>query len=583
MALHNGRGVGLSFNTVARGAALVGLLGWFLLLPLADIVRYPERLSVLPNLETDAAAYDAFARTLAETGDLSALAPKHPPGWMAILAGVYATVGHSYVAGKVLSWLALTLSVLVCAAIAQRVFGRSAAVIASILVASSPGLRAYVGTLQYEVVTAALFALFLLLCIRTTEGARDRHVMRRAALAGAVGGALVLTRETFVLVVPIAAGWVWQHLPPRDGGARSPWTSNLAAATLVVVVAATPAVAWSAAQTVWHGRLILIADKAREVFDAGHNPRANGTYNEPLVGIGEPAGFAYISQHPLRALTLTGRKFLYSFGVLRDGWNVPHAASIWIWRASTGAIPLEWIDPVVRGGWLLVCCGIGLWLLGRAGLRRWWILPASCGAILALHIATLASYRFTVPLLPMFYVLASGPLASLAALIWPVVRMPAVAAVSIVMLSIATAAQFQSWPLAVTYDAADLEGLAASNERDSDTGRMVRIADAARGERPVALLPDTYLPRGPLRLTARVRTVANRGGDDRLAARVMLVPVDGVVACTADIALPQLDATRFTDVAVLCELPRDGPATLAVISFGTADLAIDSVRLAWTK
>lgn len=573
----------LPLQILARRAAVVALLGWFLLLPLTDILRYPDRVSVLPNLETDAAAYDQSARDLARTGALTSLDPKHPPGWIAMLAAVYALVGHSFVAGKMMSWAALVLTVWLCAAIARRVFGGVAAIIAAVLTASSPGLRAYVGTLQYEVVTAALFASFLLLSIRTTEASTPPEATRRAVLAGLAGAVLVLTRETFVLVVPLAAWWIWRTAPMGDEvSRRKAWRPTLAIATLLVAVAAAPAVIWSAVQTAQHRRPILISDKAREVFDAGNNPRANGTYNEPLVGIGEPAGFAYIREHPGNTIYLAVRKLLYSFGVLRDGWNVPHALSVWIWRATTGVVPLNAIDPIVRGGWLMFACAMALWLLGRSGLTRWWVLPATCAAILLLHMITLASYRFAVPLLPIFYVLASGPLAVLTRRLVPVLRAPAVAVAVAGMLLITTAAQFQTWPLSVTYDAADLEGLAAANERDPISGTVARVADAAAGERPVVLLPDTYLPRGNVRVTTRIRRLQDGTADGKLAARMMMIPVDGVVACAANISAAELDATQFTDVAALCKLPRDGPVTLAVFSLGTVDLAVDTVRLEWT-
>jgi hypothetical protein len=170
---------------VLAAAALV--IAWALWLPLADVLRFPDRISVLPNLEADAAAYDAFARDLAGSWRLAALPAKHPPGWMAMLASVYLVAGHSYVAGKLLSWSALLVTVALCAWLAQRIWGREAALVAAVLCASSPGLRGYVGTLQYEVVTGALFTLLLVLSTRACEATGAGLAARRAALAGAAG------------------------------------------------------------------------------------------------------------------------------------------------------------------------------------------------------------------------------------------------------------------------------------------------------------------------------------------------------------------------------------------------------------
>jgi 4-amino-4-deoxy-L-arabinose transferase-like glycosyltransferase len=559
--------------------AILVVICWFLSLPLDDILTYPTRLSVLPNLETDAAAYDAFARDLASTGDWSALPAKHPPGWMVVLAGVYHVFGHSYVAGKLVSWIALVVTVGLCGWLAHRVYGRTAAIVAALVCASSPGLRGYVGTLQYEVLTAALFTALLVLTVRAAEAATVRRTIARAALAGVVGGALVLTRETFVLVIPLAAAWLW-HRARSAPGHVAPSARGMAAASVLLLVAAGPAVVWSAVQTAQHQRLILISDKAREVFDSGNNPLANGTYNEPLVGIGEPAGMDYIRAHPADALRLAGRRVLYSFGILRDGWNVPHPAAVWIWRATTGAVPLDVIEPVVRGGWLLVVCLIALAMLGRTGLRAWWLLPAAVIAILAVHVATLASYRFAVPLLPVLYVIASGPLARLARALGQASRTPA-AAVAFALLAVVTvAAQFRSWPLEVRYNAADLDGIAASNAVDELSGAAVRVADAERGERPVALLPDTYLPRGVVRVAVSLRRTSPDAQDATPVARLTMQPL-GAAGCASDVLAVQVPADRFADVALRCELARDSPVTLAVFSLGQVNLAVESIELQW--
>ena len=61
-------------------ALLVALIAYFLALPLRDIVQYPGRLSVLPNLETDAAAYDGFAQAFAQSGQLLGLAVEASTG-----------------------------------------------------------------------------------------------------------------------------------------------------------------------------------------------------------------------------------------------------------------------------------------------------------------------------------------------------------------------------------------------------------------------------------------------------------------------------------------------------------------------
>jgi 4-amino-4-deoxy-L-arabinose transferase-like glycosyltransferase len=547
---------------------------WFLALPLRDLLAYPERLSVLPNLETDAAAYDAFAQAFAHSGRIADLPSKHPPGWMVLLAAVYATAGHSYVAGKLLSWGALIVAVGLCASLAARLYGRGAAAVAALLCASSPGLRWYVGTLQYEVVTGALFLALLVSATRIVDAAATR-VVRRAAVAGVAGAALVLTRETFVLVIPIVALWIWSRL--RRGGQRR--YAATAALTLIATAAA-PAILWSGAQTIQHQRLILISEKGPKEFQLGNNPLANGSYNEPLVGMGEPAGLAFIRAYPREALTLAGRKLLYLFGVLRDGWNVPHPSAVWIWRASTGALPLSVIEPVARGGWLLIACLVALAVMRREGWRTWWGLPASIAAILAVHVITLGSYRFAVPLLPALYALASGPMHAAVRAILPPTRTLALAVPAALIAGLIIAAQFRTWPLHASYEAAALDGLAARNVVDEVSHRSSRQADAARGIRPIVLLAEQYFPYGTMQVQAHGRRLTE-SAPPTAALRMAMTDLSGTVLCTIDVPAAALQQDRYSPFGMACPLAHDLVGTVAIFSLGTTDIAIDTLSLTW--
>jgi hypothetical protein len=142
--------------------------------------------------------------------------------------------------------------------------------------------------------------------------------------------------------------------------------------------------------------------------------------------------------------------------------------------------------------------------------------------------------------------------------------------------------QFQTWPLEVSRAAADLDGQAADNVVDPVSRARVRMADARRGERPVVLLTDEYLPRGPLRIDTGLR-LAGAITKPGPVARIALVELDGHVACARDMTADVLTTDGFTTVAVPCRLSKDTPATLAIFTLGAADLAIDTVRLIWTS
>jgi 4-amino-4-deoxy-L-arabinose transferase-like glycosyltransferase len=556
--------------------AAVALLLWFVALPLRDVLAYPDRLSVLPNLQTDAETYHAIASDLAIRRDLAAVPSRHPPGWVSLLALVYGITGPSYVAGKILSWIALCGAVAACAWLAGRLHAPPAGWIAALLCASSPAMRGYVGTLQYEVITAVGLLALLVLAVRVTEAPTRRSVQSRAAVAGLAAAALIVTRETFAVVVPLIACWIVYRAAP--GGTRR---NAVVAAALLCATAIAPAIGWSAAQSIRTGALVMISEKGPMVVELGHNVLANGTYNAPLVGTAPPTGLAFVRQYPGRSMVLAGRKVLYFWGVLRDGWNVPRPSAVWLWRASTGIVPLDVFGAFARGGWLLAVFLVAIWSLGRDGLHRWWILPAVVLMLMAVHVVTLSSHRFAVPVLPVVFVLVSGPLAAALRYLGPALRSPAVVAASVALVSVALAMQFRQWPLALDYRAADLDGLSADNLVDPLIGTPVRFADSTRGIRPMVLLTDEYLPQGTIGLTVRARRTSHASPPDTAIARIALVDLDGRPACAREVSAAELPADRFAVISMDCDLPHDGPATLAVYSLGTADLAIANLHLRW--
>ena len=561
-----------------RAGQVLALLAmaWGLSLPLRDVLAYPDRISVLPNLQTDAPAYHAIAVSLATTGSLEALPPRHPPGWVSLLAALYTVTGPSYVAAKLVSWAALIASVAMCWHLARQVFGATAGWIAALVCAWSPALRGYVGTVQYEVVTGTGLLAVLVLTLRTTA-ASPAELRRRAVMTGIAGALLILTRETFAIIVPLAALWVAHRMRPQVGRRAA-----ITVGAVVVAVALVPAVVWSGVQSYRHNGLITISEKGPIVVELGNNPLANGTYNAPLVGIAQPTGLAFVRAYPRRTVVLAGRKILYFWGVLRDGWNVPRPTAVWLWRASTGLIPLELFTAIARGGWLLVLFIVALVMLGRDGLRAWWVLPAVVLTLMSVHIAVLSSHRFAVPILPVVFILVSGPLAAATRACTPSLRSPVVVAALLVLGTVVVAMQFQRWPLALHYDAVDLDGLDADNKVDDVSRRLARVADARRGVRPIVLVPDEYLPAGPLTVSLSARQTSEPPQGAVPVMRIVVSELDGTVACARDVQSHELPADRLSDIAVPCRLSHDTAATLAVFSLGAADLAVDAVGLRWT-
>lgn len=89
------RSVALRF--VLTAAILAGLA-----VPLVDLWRGTERLSLLGSLQVDAVTYDSIGAAMAESGRWTDIPMRQPPGFVAILALVYTLFGHSLAAAKLM-------------------------------------------------------------------------------------------------------------------------------------------------------------------------------------------------------------------------------------------------------------------------------------------------------------------------------------------------------------------------------------------------------------------------------------------------------------------------------------------------
>lgn len=543
-------------------------------LPLVDILTHPDSIAVLPSLQVDATTYDALGDSIAVTGDVRDIPARQPPGFVVLLALLYRGFGHSWLNAKLGLWVALVGSTVLAARLAHRVWGSGAGVIAALLTATSPALRHYVGTIQYEVVAALGLLSLLILSVRVVEASRPPVILAVAACAGLAGGLLALTREVFVGVLPLVCLWIGTRLRSRIGFRKA-----LLSSITFLSIAATPIACWSVAQSRAHGQAIFITDKGLATFALGNNPETSGTYN--VDRIVEPSGLAFFSQMPWAATKLVVRKALYFWGVLRDGWNVPRPAAWWVYRASGGLVPVEIALPLARGGWVWVGVRMGVVALFRRGsLGSWWILPAIVIAVLTAHVITLSSHRFAVPILPIVFVMISGPavtgfyhvLRRMSSQRWHALAAGAAVAV-------AAGLQWVPLRLNVRYQASSLDAMNEFNRVDPILGQSVRFVEAAGGRRTAMILPDEFLPAGDLRLTISARRGHSQAAADVPVARVTVIARD--VACAEDIPLGILYEDRFSDVWIPCPLKSEGPATLLVETLGVVELAFENVTLTW--
>jgi hypothetical protein len=550
------------------GAAAILLL--LIASPLPSILASGDRLSQLPSLQVDAAAYDAIAADIVHTGSLGAIPPLQPPGFVTLLSGVYSLPVPSRVAARVALWLCFVACVGLAGLLASMVYrDELAGWAAALLTASSAMLRRYTGTIQYELVAALAVLILIVLAHRFGRAERGAILVRGAVALGVAAGLAVLVREVLSVIVPLLALFVRQRSP---AGAR-PWGSALPG-IIVAIVSAAVVLSWIGVQSWRSDRIVPLSDKGPLVLAFGNNPHANGTFNAPLAGVGDPAGISFMAAYPADTLRLAGRKILYFWGILRDGWNVPRVSAIWMARSTAGLVPLEWWLPFARGGAVLAAVLVALWLWPRALWREWWLLPASILAVLCVHVVTVSSHRFIAPVLPLAFVISAGPAASATRWVAATQRRLMLAGV---LIAASMAMQLVRWPVTYTLRAAAMDGANAVDGWDAQEG-TIRVADASRGPRAVALLADEFLPRGSFAVTVTMRAM---GSGAPPAARMWLQTIEGVPVCERDIDLEARD--RWTEVSMPCVLPADSIATFALETTGRADLQIARVSFGWDR
>jgi hypothetical protein len=492
---------------------------------------------------------------------------------VATLAIVYRFTGPSFVAAKLFLFAALVAATVLSALVARVVWPRCrlAGPVAAVLTATSPALRHYAGTVQYEVLVAAGAVGVLWLAVRAVHAHTFLQRLQWVGLLGGLGGWLIITRETFVAVVPLVVLWAGMRM-----AVQGPRRTAAALALTSAILAMFPAAAWSLRQSREYGHPIVITDKGPVTFMLGNNASTSGTYDIDVVT--EPSGWAFVREHPGQAAALAWRKAMYFWGVRRDVWNVPRATTVWLARATGGWLPPSVTLPLARGGWLLAAALLGTLVLWRRGLlRAWWVLPAAVSVVWLGHIATLSSHRFAIPMLPIVFVLASGPVTE--AVEWLAAWLASVPwrlAGGLSVLAFAIAAQWLVPGPDFTIRAVETDGMNARSAFDDGMRANVRVVDAGRA-RPALVLADTYFGAGAYQLVLSVRRGLEPAALDADVAQVSVFELSGRTACAENVPAGLLEPARFTSVFIPCRVSEDGPVTLTVHTTGRVGLAFHDV------
>lgn len=401
-------------------AALDPLLGGVAALALAVRLFSLWQLSGSPPAELlvgDGVAYDEWARQIVAGPWLGSEVFYQAPLYPYFLACLYSLFGPSLLAVRLVQALLGATACVFLALAGARFFERRAGLLAGALLAVWPSAVFADALIQKTALDTFLFCA-LLAC---TASALQRHAAREWLAAGALAGALALTRENAIVFAPVLAVAAWSSTPARG----LPTAAALLAGMALVL---TPVAVRNLAVG---GELHLTTAQFGPNFFIGNNPRATGLYRPLLYGRGDarherrdatqlaeqalarslsPAevssywtgrALGYIAEQPGDWIRLLGRKAMLTVNRVEVGdAEDPYTYGDW----STA---LALLNPVLNFGLLVPLAAASVVLLWRRN-RFVPLLLALLATYALTVIATYVMGRYRQPLLPLLLLFAAA-------------------------------------------------------------------------------------------------------------------------------------------------------------------------------
>ena len=327
----------------------------------------------------------------------------NPPLYPYLLAATNAVFG-SLLAIKVLQALIGSLLIPAIFRVAGRAFGVRTAVAAACIAAFYPELVWYSAHFWCE----TLFLAILWWAVERLMAADETSSIRTAAVAGALFGLAVLTRETILYLVPLCALWLgWTRTRPRPALALT-----VLASTFAVVAP------WTARNWIQFGAFIPVSTGGGLNLYQGNASIPRGdVYNEYYEKEGKVEQYQWARMAGLQAILK--RQPFWLFEKIRDEGpklaELDSLALIHLRRRayedpSCGAY--RGVAVIVIAPWILIALGSMVALARAPANRNTVLLVGLLVAYLLLHIATHGFSRYRLPVVPVFMILA-GSLADL--------------------------------------------------------------------------------------------------------------------------------------------------------------------------
>ena len=364
------------------------------------------------RLEIDGSSYINGMLSIAQSKDFLNLQDiYHSPGYQIYLGLLYRldpAPQRIFLTVKVVAWVLYVLSVVIVYLLGARFLGWRAGLMAAGVLALSNKFHIYANLIQYETLLGFLILchLFLLAVWRAEKPWKGSLV---PVLAGLLAAAIVLVQVRYLLLVP--AGCLCFYLRARASQefslrkALAPVGAYLLPFLIIVGF-------WSVHHSLREGQVILVSKGSSFRFQAGNNPNAKG-YSWPYPVIVEPSGFSFILRRPAQFLNLVAQRLMYFMDIKKDGGSMPLPFSEF---AAGSRAPL--IEKVFYLMSLFALLG-GIIVKGGSGAEGPSAAAPLCllltfAAGVAAPLLIFSSSRFSVPLLPVIFLLQARFFDSLA-------------------------------------------------------------------------------------------------------------------------------------------------------------------------
>ena len=493
-----------------RARFALAIFGVALIVRLAHVWQI-RRAPFFTLLMGDSRGYDEWARRIAAGEWLGTEVFYQAPLYPYLLGVIYAIAGRHLLLVRIVQALVGSASCALLGLAAERLFSRTAGIVAGAMLALYAPAIFFDGLVQKSVLDVFFVCLALWLIARS-EGTAERFLL--FVWLGVTMGGLALTRENALVFIVVILGWILA----QGLGARG-WGLAVRKAAVFLVGLAVVLVPVAARNAYVGGGFFVTTSQFGPNFYIGNNPSADGTYQSLRFGRGAPeyerqdatelaeralgkrltpaevSGYwtdkalTFVTTQPGAWLRLTGRKVALL-------WNATEMLDTESQEAhAEWSVPLRLGGVVGHFGVLVPLALFGL-VVTWPMRSRLWILYAMTAAYAASVVAFYVFARYRYPLVPLLILFAAAGLVDArrffaARRFSPALAGPEAAARSWWTLgAVAAVAVFCNWPLlSKTLMRAVTEtnlGVAFQDE-----GRLDEAAE--HYHRAIALAPD-YAP-----------------------------------------------------------------------------------------